>query len=209
VTLETVPGPAAFMLEVVDTTVDDASTSPFVIEISCGIEARPFLEVDRLERERKLIASVVDLSIDIPCGELVCRRDCERDDLTKLPLQRLLELVSLGAFVDPAAPTAAPTTDASFKASFEGNEAVDFAFDDAFVFAFDDVLKLDGVVLALGDGGDLAFADAANDTDFVFDDADDFVVDTTDIVDFFFDCADTFEDTDVVDFIFGDATSFV
>jgi hypothetical protein len=66
---EEVPGPVAFILEVVDTTVEDASVSPFVIEISCGIEARLFLKVDRLERECKLIASVLALSIATPSGD--------------------------------------------------------------------------------------------------------------------------------------------
>lgn len=59
------------MLEVVDAVDDNASVSSFVIEISCGIDARLFLEVDRLELERKLMASVLDLSIAIPCGDLI------------------------------------------------------------------------------------------------------------------------------------------
>jgi hypothetical protein len=156
------------MLEVVEAVADDASISSFVIEISCGIDARPFLEVDRLERERELIASVFDLSIDIPCGDLVWIRDCDRDDLTKLPLQRRLEIESLESFVNYVATTTATKTDAYVRTFFEGNEAVD----DALVFTFDEASGLVGVDLAFGDGVGFAFAD----------DTADFLWDTTDVV---------------------------
>jgi hypothetical protein len=89
-------------------------------------------------------------------------------------------------------------TGGPFRTSFEGNESVDFAFDDAAVFTFDEAFELDGVDLAFGDGVDLLFDLAFNDT-----------FDFADIAGSSFDCTDAFRGTGAVDFVFDDASSLV